>query len=148
MGQDGRRRDYLFRSRSGRPRLIPMHFIRSMLAALAALAAPVLLSASASAFENRVDARLLVETDRLDPGKSTRIALKLSPQQGWHVYWSNPGDSGMPPRITWSLPPKVKISDLRHPAPVAKDAAGFVSYVHPGDEIGRASCGERGCQNV
>src|SRR3546814_5330369 len=59
--------------------------------------------------------------------------LKLSPQQGWHVYWSNPGDSGMPPRITWSLPPKVKISDLRHPAPVAKDAAGFVSYVHPGD---------------
>src|SRR3546814_9361616 len=92
-----------------------------MLAALAALAAPVLLSASASAFENRVDARLLVETDRLDPGKSTRIALKLSPQQGWHVYWSNPGDRGMPPRITWSLPPKVKISDLRHPAPVAKE---------------------------
>src|SRR3546814_9312911 len=98
MGQDGRRRDYLFFIRSCRPRLIPMHFIRSMLAALAALAAPVLLSASASAFENRVDARLLVETDRLDPGKSTRIALKLSPQQGWHVYWSNPGDSGMPPR--------------------------------------------------
>src|SRR3546814_2898612 len=95
MGQDGRRRDYLFFIRSCRPRLIPMHFIRSMLAALAALAAPVLLSASASAFENRVDARLLVETDRLDPGKSTRIALKLSPQQGWHVYWSNPGDSGM-----------------------------------------------------
>src|SRR3546814_4150063 len=88
MGQDGRRRDYLFFIRSCRPRLIPMHFIRSMLAALAALAAPVLLSASASAFENRVDARLLVETDRLDPGKSTRIALKLSPQQGWHVYRS------------------------------------------------------------
>src|SRR3546814_19443315 len=39
----------------------------------------------------------------------------------------------MPPRITGSLPPTVKISDLRHPAPVAKDAAGFVSYVHPGD---------------
>src|SRR3546814_20978669 len=108
-----------------------MHFIRSMLAALAALAAPVLLSASASAFENRVDARLLVETDRLDPGKSTRIALNLSPQQGWHVYWSNPGASGMPPRITWSLPPQVKLSNLRHPPPVAKDAAVFGDYDHP-----------------
>src|SRR3546814_20405133 len=113
MGQDGRRRDYLFFIRSCRPRLIPMHFIRSMLAALAALAAPVLLSASASAFENRVDARLLVETDRLDPGTSTRLALKLSPQQGWHVNCSHPGESRMPPHTKFSLPPNAKHRDQK-----------------------------------
>src|SRR3546814_8961908 len=86
MGQDGRRRDYLFFIRSCRPRLIPMHFIRSMLAALAALAAPVLLSASASAFENRVDARLLVETDRLDRSEEHTSELQSLMRISYSVF--------------------------------------------------------------
>lgn len=110
-----------------------MNNLRKLLAALCLFIAGGLLPATAMAFDNRVDAQLISETDRLSPGGSSKIALKLSPQSGWHVYWSNPGDSGMPPRITWTLPPNVRVGQLRHPAPVAKDAAGFVSYVHPGD---------------
>lgn len=25
-------------------------------------------------------------------------------EQGWHLYWRNPGDSGQPPRLSWTLP--------------------------------------------
>ena len=30
------------------------------------------------------------------------IALDLEP--GWHTYWQYPGDSGLPPKMTWQLP--------------------------------------------
>ena len=30
------------------------------------------------------------------------IALDLEP--GWHTYWQYPGDSGLPPKVTWQLP--------------------------------------------
>lgn len=108
------------------------HFQR-FLASLLLLCAHLMIPTAASAFENHVAASLISETDRLSSGKSTRIALKLSPQSGWHVYWSNPGDSGMPPRINWTLPPKVRVGELRHPAPHIMDAAGFISYVHEGE---------------
>jgi thiol:disulfide interchange protein/DsbC/DsbD-like thiol-disulfide interchange protein len=107
--------------------------LRKLLASLVILLPGATLNSPAVAFDNRVDAQLVSETDRLSPGTSSRIALRLNPKPGWHVYWSNPGDSGMPPRISWTLPAGLKISELRHPAPEAKDAAGFVSYVHPGD---------------
>lgn len=93
---------------------------------------PVIAS-PAHAAEANVTAALLVQSNRVAPGQSTKIALKLTPKPGWHVYWSNPGDSGMPPRINWTLPTGVSISDLRHPAPHVMDAAGYVSYVHEGE---------------
>lgn len=110
-----------------------MHLLRKLLALLAILLVGATFTTPAIALDNRVDAELISETDRLSPGAKSRIALKLNPKPGWHVYWSNPGDSGMPPRISWTLPTGFKIGELRHPAPEAKDAAGFVSYVHPGD---------------
>jgi thiol:disulfide interchange protein len=32
----------------------------------------------------------------------TTIVLDLQP--GWHTYWQYPGDSGLPPKVTWNLP--------------------------------------------
>lgn len=113
-----------------------MTLLRRFCACILLLAAIPNLPVSASpahAAEANVTAVLLVQSNRVAPGQSTKIALKLTPRPGWHVYWSNPGDSGMPPRINWTLPAGVSISDLRHPAPHIMDAAGYVSYVHEGE---------------
>ena len=37
-------------------------------------------------------------------GKPFTVTLVLDLQPGWHTYWQYPGDSGLPPKVTWYLP--------------------------------------------
>jgi len=32
------------------------------------------------------------------------LDVQFAIEPGWHLYWRNPGDSGQPPRLDWSLP--------------------------------------------
>jgi thiol:disulfide interchange protein DsbD len=52
--------------------------------------------------------------------------LKLNP--GWHSYWINPGDSGVPTKLDWSLPPGWKVSPLVWPVPQRFTEGGMTSY--------------------
>src|SRR6201985_1201212 len=54
------------------------------------------------------------------------IAFQL--QQGWHTYWRNPGDSGVPPRFDFSKSENVEAVTVLWPAPQKfDDGAGGVS---------------------
>ncbi len=47
---------------------------------------------------------LVAAVDTVQPGSSFDVALKLTPGEGWHVYWKNPGDVGLPTTLDWQLP--------------------------------------------
>lgn len=67
---------------------------------------------------------------RLAPGPSAVLTFRLQP--GWHLYWKDSGDSGLPPEVQWTLPPGWVAGPLEHPLPQAfADAAG-VAYGHAG----------------
>ena len=51
------------------------------------------------------------------PGQSLEVGLVLTLEEKWHVYWINAGDSGEPPRITWTLPKGITASPMRFPIP-------------------------------
>jgi thiol:disulfide interchange protein DsbD len=51
------------------------------------------------------------------PGSTQEAGLVLTIEEKWHVYWVNPGDSGEPPQITWTLPPGITASDMQFPIP-------------------------------
>lgn len=55
--------------------------------------------------DGAVSADLISEISDIEPAKPFTIALRLSIDPGWHTYWINPGDSGLPTKITWTLPP-------------------------------------------
>jgi thiol:disulfide interchange protein DsbD len=38
------------------------------------------------------------------PGKPFTATVVLDLQSGFHTYWQYPGDSGLPPKVTWNLP--------------------------------------------
>ena len=38
-------------------------------------------------------------------------------EKGWHIYWTNPGDSGQPPVLHWKLPPGFSAGEIRWPHP-------------------------------
>ena len=42
---------------------------------------------------------LISERHAVLPGETFYVALKMDLEDGWHVYWRNAGDAGLPPRI-------------------------------------------------
>lgn len=74
-----------------------------------ALAAPVQ--------TDHVEAELIAERTAFTPGADNTVALRLRPEPGWHVYWRNPGDSGIPTSLQWTLPDGVTAGDIQWPYP-------------------------------
>lgn len=71
--------------------------------------------------------RLAAETERLTPGDQD-IAVVFTIDDGWHLYWENPGETGLAPSVKFTFPEGVELAGpLRWPAPER--------YVHGGGEI-------------
>lgn len=51
------------------------------------------------------------------PGAQVWLGLQLQHQPQWHTYWKNPGDSGLPTTLAWTLPPGVTAGDIAWPTP-------------------------------
>lgn len=82
------------------------------------------------------DAELVPESLTPASGGKLTMALHIKPKPGWHIYWSNPGESGYAPTVTWTMPSGFSaVGELRHPAPVRLVAGGLTSFVHEGDTI-------------
>jgi Disulphide bond corrector protein DsbC len=47
-----------------------------------------------------------------------QLLVTLSVDPGWHVSWRNPGETGLPTRLTWSLPAGVRVLHETWPVPV------------------------------
>jgi thiol:disulfide interchange protein DsbD len=98
-----------------------MRHLRLLFALLAAFAAMPMAAMPASVSQPVSAPHLTVQLmdeefgvyapDAIDAG----LYFKLEP--GWHIYWSNAGDSGEPPRIDWTLPKGVTAGPMRFPAP-------------------------------
>ncbi|MCI0350173.1 MAG: hypothetical protein L0Z53_12175 [Acidobacteriales bacterium] len=56
------------------------------------------------------------------------MAIHFALEPGWHLYWTNPGDSGEPPRVEWELPEGFKAEPPQFPAPRRITAEQFVDY--------------------
>ena len=65
----------------------------------------------------RVTATLMAERPAIAPGETIWVGLRLQMDEGWHSYWRNPGDSGLPTMIDWSLPDGLAAGPIQWPAP-------------------------------
>jgi len=83
--------------------------------------------------QRHIEPSMVFETRFPEPGSTTTVAIRMRTERGWHGYWSNPGDSGLPVEAMWRVPDRVTLSSLRHPAPSLLDVQGITSYVHEGD---------------
>ena len=89
-----------------------------LLLLLLLLAAPGLAAAQGGkAPKDLVRARLVAEAAALAPGRTVTLGLHLAMKPGWHVYWRNPGDSGLPPEMAWRLPEGFSVGPTQWPAP-------------------------------
>jgi DsbC/DsbD-like thiol-disulfide interchange protein/cytochrome c biogenesis protein CcdA len=64
-----------------------------------------------------VSADLVAETASIAPNATVWVDLRLAIKPGWHVYWQNPGDSGLPTAIDWILPQGFSAGRISWPVP-------------------------------
>jgi thiol:disulfide interchange protein DsbD len=89
----------------------------------------VLPMAQAAVFKtDHVTAQLVAEHSAVRPGQTLRVGLKIDHQPHWHTYWRNPGDSGLPTTVNWTLPPGANISDIQWPVPKRLPVGPLVNY--------------------
>ncbi len=62
-------------------------------------------------------AELVSLAPSIAPGGTLDVGLVITLEEKWHVYWINAGDSGEPPRITWTLPKGITAGPMRFPIP-------------------------------
>jgi len=74
------------------------------------------------------DAVLISERQTAIIGGTTTLAVRLTLDPRWHTYWLNPGDAGLPIRVTWSLPDGVTIGTLQFPTPKLAPQPPLMSY--------------------
>lgn len=106
-------------------------------AALAALALVAAAPASAgpSGRSKNVQATLVSEVESIRPGTPFTVGLRLQMDEGWHTYWKNPGDSGLPTRFTWRLPEGFAAGEIQWPHPERIPFGPLVSYGYEGEVL-------------
>jgi DsbC/DsbD-like thiol-disulfide interchange protein/cytochrome c biogenesis protein CcdA len=75
----------------------------------------------------------LVAEGPAEPGGEIELAILMHTDAGWHGYWLNPGDAGLPMKIDWQLPKGATLGPLRFPVPDKLLVAGIVNYVYERD---------------
>jgi thiol:disulfide interchange protein/DsbC/DsbD-like thiol-disulfide interchange protein len=83
--------------------------------------------ASAQANEPHTRVRLVADVATLRPGSTFSAGVVLSMDPGWHTYWKNSGEAGLPTSIRWRLPAGVTAGEIQWPLPN--------KYVESGDVL-------------
>ena len=71
---------------------------------------------------------LIAEENAVLPGRNFRVGLRFELEKGWHIYWVNPGDSGQPSRVQWTLPAGFRAGEIEWPYPKRLGTASVVDY--------------------
>ncbi len=105
-------------------------FARAVALTLMLIAAPLAARAQLSGGPDQPHAtvKLIADSKTVVPGQKLHAGLLQTIQPKWHTYWVNPGDSGLPTTVDWSLPAGFRASDLSWPAPKRLLFGPLVSY--------------------
>jgi len=79
-----------------------------------------------------IQVSLLSNLDTIVPNKPFYVGVLLSPDDEWHTYWRNPGDSGEAPVITLSSESSITVGEVQWPVPEAIPVAHLVNYGYSG----------------
>jgi thiol:disulfide interchange protein DsbD len=80
------------------------------------------------------DVDLISDQTAIQPGRIFRVGLHFHLEKGWHIYWLNPGDSGEPPKVQWTLPEGYRAGPLMWPTPRRIPDHSLIDYGYE-DEV-------------
>src|SRR5215213_3289164 len=77
--------------------------------------------------QHRVAGDFLLDVTQVRAGEPFRVGVRLRLDPGWHVYWKNPGDSGLATEVSWDTP-GTTVDALQWPFPnTFRTPDGFIT---------------------
>ncbi len=87
---------------------------------------------SAYGSTNRVEVSFISEISTVTTIDGDRnsfwLGVDMNIKRGWHVYWRNPGDSGLPTTVQWKEHPFFIPGEIHWPRPSRFDEDGITTY--------------------
>jgi thiol:disulfide interchange protein DsbD len=109
-------------------------FFRFLLALLLFISVPAQALTSFQKLDS-VKAELIAQTEGAKPGTELTVGVLLKHAPSWHTYWKATGDTGLPTRISWTLPEGWKASDIAWPTPKVFKIGDFINYGYEGEVL-------------
>ena len=78
---------------------------------------PLLALESAPQQKENCTIELISEAAVILSGEPFTVGIWIKMEPGWHTYWRDPGDSGMPTRVKWILPEGFNAGEIQWPIP-------------------------------
>lgn len=78
------------------------------------------------------EAYIILDSFSLEKSRFIDAAVVIRLEDGWHIYWRNPGDSGMPTSFDFILPEKISVSEIKWTVPKIFEFEGYASYGYEG----------------
>src|SRR5215470_13173424 len=79
-----------------------------------------------------VQVQLVAETPAIATAATLWVDAHFTIKPGWHIYWRNPGDSGLPTALQWDLPPGFSAGNILWPVPERFVQGGIGNYGYAG----------------
>lgn len=108
------------------PHSIQQFLCRTFWAGVVLLGATAFVRAEVYSAHTRVS--LVAEHEAWAPGSTVWLGLRMVMDDGWHVYWRNPGDSGLAPSFELRLPEGWQAGEIRWPYPERIVSGPLASY--------------------
>lgn len=89
----------------------------ALLSSILFLVLGVLVPAAHAQEGPHVRLNVIPERTVIEAGETLMIALEQTLDPGWHTYWLNPGDSGVAPVFSWTLPEGFEAGKILWPIP-------------------------------
>ena len=83
----------------------------------------------------KVTASLVSSHNAVPPGGKFHVALRTVLDDHWHTYWKNPGDSGEPVHIDWTVPEGMTQGDIASPLPQTLATGPIINYGFEGTPL-------------
>ncbi len=85
--------------------------------------------ASAIVTTGEVRAELMAYAPQgITAGQPVWLGLQITHQPEWHTYWKNPGDSGLPTELRWTLPAGITAGEIAWPTPKKLPIGNLANY--------------------
>jgi thiol:disulfide interchange protein DsbD len=91
--------------------------------------------AAAPPASKHVQIELVADVESIAAGRPFQAGLRLRMEPEWHTYWKNPGDSGLPTRLTWKLPEGFEAGSIEWPYPEVFKQGPVTSYGYTGEVL-------------
>lgn len=93
------------------------------------------LAATGPVQSDHIEVELVAAATSVEPGTPLKVGLRMLPDPGWHTYWKNPGDSGLPTTLDWTLPEGAQASDIAWPYPEAMPMGHLINYGYEDEHL-------------